>query len=167
MSEEALSKDELEELKSKLAKLEQSSKAINARYVELQSQLETLKEHYRREIEAVKLFGLEKLMVELLNIIDSLENALALNEVDFESLRKGMELVYQELLRVLQKHGLCEVEVLGKPFDPYVAEAIDSKSIQDCEEGTVIEVERKGYTLNGKLIRPARVIVCKKDEPAL
>ncbi|MCS7084141.1 MAG: nucleotide exchange factor GrpE [Aquificaceae bacterium] len=167
MSEETLNRDEVEELKAKLAKLEQSSKAINARYIELQSQLETLKEHYRREIEAVKLFGLEKLMVEILNIVDSLENALAFTEVDFESLRKGVELTHQELLRVLQKHGLCEVDVLGKVFDPYVAEAIDSKAVGDCEEGVVIEVERKGYMLNGKLIRPARVIVCKKDEPTV
>ncbi|MEN3033562.1 MAG: nucleotide exchange factor GrpE [Aquificaceae bacterium] len=167
MSEEALNRDEVEELKAKLSKLEQSSKAINARYMELQSQLETLKEHYRREIEAVKLFGLEKLMIELLGVIDSLESALNFSQIEPESLKKGVELTYQELLRVLKKHGLEEVEVLGKAFDPYLAEAVDSRWVEDCQEGTVIEVERKGYTLNGKLIRAARVIVCKRDEPAI
>lgn len=106
----------------------------------------------------------EDLIVQLVEVVDNFERALeaAKTSDDFDSFRQGVEMIYEHLREVLEKHGVREIEALGKKFDPNVHEAL---FVLEGEEGTndmVIELVQKGYTLNERLIRPAKVGVFKR-----
>ena len=105
----------------------------------------------------------EGLVEQLLPVLDSFELALknfdAAGGQDTESVRKGVELVYAELLGVLEKAGLSRVEADGKPFDPNVHEAVMQE--EGDGEPVVTDVLRTGYTLKGRVLRPAMVKVSR------
>jgi molecular chaperone GrpE len=95
---------------------------------------------------------------ELLPVLDDLERALAAAEEHEEAeLEEGVRLVHRELAAALQREGLAEIDTNGR-FDPHVHEALLSQP-SDAEEGSVIEVVQKGYTLGDRVVRPARVVV--------
>jgi molecular chaperone GrpE len=95
---------------------------------------------------------------ELLPVLDDLERALAAAEEHEEAkLEEGVRLVHRELAAALQREGLAEIDTDGQ-FDPHVHEALLSQP-SDAEEGSVIEVVQKGYTLGDRVVRPARVVV--------
>jgi len=98
------------------------------------------------------------LIEQLLPVLDSFELALGSGGTDVERLRKGVELVYGELLGVLEKAGLQRIEALGKPFDPEEHEAVMHVENEDGEPG-VRDVVRAGYRLKGRVLRPAMVKV--------
>jgi molecular chaperone GrpE len=98
------------------------------------------------------------LIEQLLPVLDSFELALGSGGTDVERLRKGVELVYGELLGVLEKAGLQRIEALGKPFDPEEHEAVMHVENEDGEPG-VRDVVRTGYRLKGRVLRPAMVKV--------
>ncbi|MET0564016.1 MAG: nucleotide exchange factor GrpE, partial [Gaiellaceae bacterium] len=100
----------------------------------------------------------ERLVKELLPVLDDLERALAAAEEHEEAkLEEGVRLVHRELAAALQREGLAEIDTDGQ-FDPHVHEALLSQP-SDAEEGSVIEVVQKGYTLGDRVVRPARVVV--------
>jgi molecular chaperone GrpE len=105
----------------------------------------------------------ERLVKELLPILDDLGRALAAAEEHEEAkLEEGVRLVHRALADLLAKEGLAEIETDGK-FDPHVHEALLSQP-SDADEGSVIEVVQKGYTLGDKVLRPARVVVAAKPD---
>ena len=107
----------------------------------------------------------EGLVRQLLPILDDLERALeAAAEHEEAKLEEGVRLVHRSLRELLQKEGLTEVEANGK-FDPHVHEALLSQP-SEAEEGTVIEVVQKGYTLGDRVVRPARVVVAGPKDDA-
>jgi molecular chaperone GrpE len=100
----------------------------------------------------------ERLVKELLPVLDDLERALAAAEQHEEAkLEEGVRLVQRELADALEREGLAEIETNGV-FDPHVHEALLSQP-SDAEEGSVIEVVQKGYRLGDRVLRPARVVV--------
>ena len=100
----------------------------------------------------------ERLVKELLPVLDDLERALAAAEEHEEAkLEEGVRLVHRELAAALQREGLAEIDTDGQ-FDPHVHEALLSQP-SDAEEGSVIEVVQKGYRLGDRVVRPARVVV--------
>ena len=111
-----------------------------------------------REREETITFANERLVKELLPILDDLARALqAAEEHEEAKLEEGVRLVHRQLAEVLTKAGLAEIEAEG-PFDPHVHEALLSQP-SDAEEGSVIEVIQKGYRLGDRVLRPARVVV--------
>lgn len=154
----------IKELEEKVLKLEQTARVINQRYVDLQRELEYLRERYRRDLEEVKKYGHEKFALELLEVVDNFERAFEHEAADLESLKKGFELIHRELLKILEKYGIREIDVIGKEFDPYLAEAVDREYSGDLPSNTVIKVERKGYYLHDRVLRPARVVVSYVEE---
>ncbi|MCS6957088.1 MAG: nucleotide exchange factor GrpE [Aquificaceae bacterium] len=154
----------IRELEEKLQKLENTARIINQRYVDLQRETEYLKERYRRDLEEAKKYGYEKFAFELLEVVDNFERAFEYEGSDLEGFKKGFELIYRELLRILEKYGIKEIELLGKEFDPYLAEAVDREYSEDVPPNTVIRVERKGYTLHDRVLRPAKVVVSYYQE---
>ncbi len=76
---------------------------------------------------------------------------------------KGVKMIYEKLMDVMQKEGVSVINPAGEEFNPHVCEVAITESVKDVEEGTVLEVLRKGYKLNDFLIRPAVVKVCKKN----
>lgn len=107
-------------------------------------------------------FANENLIKEIIPALDSFDRALASEKTDGDDFVKGVHLVKKQLEDALVKFGVEKVEALGKPYDPNFHEAIMQKESGE-KEHTVIEEVQKGYLLRGKLIRPAMVIVSKKN----
>ena len=101
----------------------------------------------------------------LLDALDSLERALAHGEGDAQAVVEGVEATYRELSRFLTKVGVASIAALDEPFDPEVHEAVGVVAIPDSEEERVVAVDRQGYTVDGELLRPARVVVGQPAKP--
>ncbi len=154
----------IRELEEKVSRLENTARVINQRYVDLQREAEYLKERYRKDLEEARRYGHEKLALDLLEVVDNFERAFQYEGQDLEGLRRGFELIYRELLRILEKYGIKEMDLLGKEFDPYLAEAVDREYTQDVPPNVVVRVERKGYWLHDRVLRPAKVVVSYYEE---
>ena len=129
----------------------------------LRADFENSKKRLERDkLEAIK-FANEKLLGEILPIMDNLDRAMAsLNEGhDAAKVMQGLKLAQSELHEVLEAHGVEVVQGVGKEFDPRLHEAVGVVDSDSADEGTVVEEIQKGYLLNGRLIRPSRVKVAK------
>ena len=129
------------------------------RYVRAAAELENVRKRASRDVEHAHKFALERFSKELLAVRDSLEMGLAHENADAESLREGSEATLKVLTSVLERFGIVEVNPVGEPFDPEFHEAMTMQPAPDSEPGSVLTVVQKGYTLNGRLLRPAMVIV--------
>ena len=126
-------------------------------------------ENYRKRVardqESLVARAHERLVKELLPVLDDLERALAAAEEHEEAkLEEGVRLVHEELKAALTREGLAEIETNGR-FDPHVHEALLSQP-SDAEEGSVLEVVQKGYRLGDRVVRPARVVVAAAPQEA-
>ena len=141
-------------------------KEINNKYLYLQADFENFKRIKAKEKEDVLKFGNEVLIKELLPVIDNLERALdhAARNEENKGIIDGVQLTLKELLKVLQKAGVEQVEAVGTKFDPNVHEALFQEEREDMEPDIVVSELQKGYTLNGRLMRASRVSVSKKPD---
>jgi len=122
------------------------------------AEFENYRKRVARDQESLVARAHERLVKELLPVLDDLERALAAAEEHEEAkLEEGVRLVHRELAAALQREGLSEIDTDGQ-FDPHVHEALLSQP-SDAREGSVIEVVQKGYTLGDRVVRPARVVV--------
>jgi molecular chaperone GrpE len=121
---------------------------------ELENSRARLKREHARSVELAS----ERIVKELLPILDNLERAL---EADGE-IKEGIEATREQLMNILSQEGLSPISSEGQHFDPAVHEALMSKSSDEYEEDTVIQTLERGYVLNGKPIRPAKVVVSKR-----
>ena len=130
------------------------------RYLRAVAELENVRKRAARDVENAHKFALERFSKELLAVRDTLEMGLASVEgASIESLIEGKEATLKLLTTVLQQFGIEEVDPAGEPFDPELHEAISMQPSDTAEPGSVLSVVQKGYTLNGRLLRPAMVIV--------
>ena len=130
------------------------------RYLRAVAELENVRKRAARDVENAHKFALERFSKELLAVRDTLEMGLASVEgASIESLIEGKEATLKLLTSVLQQFGIEEVDPAGEPFDPELHEAISMQPSDTAEPGSVLTVVQKGYTLNGRLLRPAMVIV--------
>lgn len=133
----------------------------------LQAELENTRRRAERDVEHAHKYGLEKFALELLPVKDSLE--LGLNAATGEEggqeavdkLREGMELTLKMLSGAMEKFGIEEVDPVGERFDPQLHQAMSMQESREHPQDTVVAVMQKGYTLHGRLIRPAMVMVSK------
>jgi molecular chaperone GrpE len=129
------------------------------------AEFENYRKRVARDQESLVARAHERLVKELLPVLDDLERALAAAEEHEEAkLEEGVRLVHRELAAALQREGLAEIDTDGQ-FDPHVHEALLSQP-SDAEEGSVIEVVQKGYTLGDRVVRPARVVVAAPNPEA-
>jgi len=129
----------------------------------LAAEFENYKKRAAREQESLSARAAERLVRELLPIVDDLERALvAAEEHEEAKLEDGVRLVHRQLASVLEREGLAEIDTNGK-FDPHVHEALLAQP-SDAEEGSVIEVLQKGYRLGDRVLRPARVAIAAPKE---
>jgi len=130
------------------------------RYLRAVAELDNVRKRAARDVENAHKFALERFSKELLAVRDTLEMGLASVEgASIESLIEGKEATLKLLTTVLQQFGIEEVDPAGEPFDPELHEAISMQPSDTAEPGSVLTVVQKGYTLNGRLLRPAMVIV--------
>ena len=131
----------------------------------LQADFENFKKRNEKDwTERVKVAN-QQLIVDLLPVLDSFDKAIedAKNNSDAAAIKKGLEGLHKQFLRTLQRGGLKEIGTVGK-FDPFVHEALMREEKEDLEDGDILEVFQKGYMLNSRPIRPARVKVAKRKE---
>jgi len=130
------------------------------RYLRAAAEMENVRKRAARDVEHARRFALENFGKELLAVMDSLEMGIAAGEsADAQSLLEGSEATLKLLSVTLERFGIAEVDPAGEPFDPEYHEAMTMQPSTDAEPGSVLTVIQKGYTLNGRLLRPARVIV--------
>ena len=135
------------------------------KYLRAAAELENVRKRAARDVENAHKFALERFAGELLAVRDSLEMGLATGEdVDIDSLRQGKEATLKQLVAVMERFGVEELDPLGEPFDPTLHEAMTTQPSADAEPGSVLTVYQKGYALNGRLLRPARVIVAAEGD---
>ena len=103
----------------------------------------------------------------LIPVIDGFEHALAAHhEAEYESYRKGFELIYKQLLDNLTRLGVERIDPVGKPFDPHLHQAMDRTETTEHADGTILQVFQPGYVLHGRVLRPAMVRVAVHPSPA-
>ena len=153
---------EFERLQQALVESDERAKNHWEQYMRAAAELDNVRKRAQRDIEAANRYGLEKFVAELLPVKDSLELAVqSAGKADARSLREGQEATLQLLSRALEKLGVTVIDPLGEPFDPSRHEAMMSQESGTAEPNSVLQVVQPGYELNGRLLRPARVIVAR------
>lgn len=108
-----------------------------------------------------------RVIEQLIPVVDGFEHALAAHrEAEYDSYRKGFELIYKQLLDNLARLGAERIDPQGKPFDPHVHQAVDRAETSQHPDGTVLEVFQPGYVFHGRVLRPAMVRVAVHPNPA-
>lgn len=125
------------------------------------AEMENLRKRGERELDKARRFANESVLKDLVPVLDTLDQALENSAEDAGDQFRGLALLKKQLLQNLERHGLQVVDPLGEPFDPDWHEAMSLQPSAEHEPDTVTMVLQRGYTLNGRLLRAARVIVSK------
>jgi molecular chaperone GrpE len=152
---------ELERLQQALAEAEERGRSHWEQYLRAVAELDNVRKRAQRDIEAANRYGLEKFAAELLPVRDSLESAAQnAGKADIKSLVQGQDATLKLLAKALERIGVAPIDPSGKPFDPERHEAMLAQE-STAAPNTVLQVVQPGYEINGRLLRPARVIVAK------
>jgi molecular chaperone GrpE len=156
--EQVEQQEETEQVAEEQQPQQESEPAQDDRLLRLAADFENFKKRAARERQEYVQLANERLIAELIPILDDLERALSSAEQHEEAqLEDGVRLVHRALAGLLERHGVSPIETEGK-FDPHVHEALLSQP-SEAEEGSVIDVVQKGYKLGERVVRPARVVV--------
>lgn len=158
--------DAAEELQKALEEKEEALKELNNKYLYLQADFENFKRIKTKEKQDILKYGNEVLIKDLIPVIDNLERAIehASKSEEGKGIVDGVQITLNEFLKVLERSGVERVDAVGKKFDPNLHEALFQEERVDMEPDTVTSEVQKGYTLNGRLLRPSRVAVSKKPD---
>ena len=137
---------------------EKEDEDLKNQYLRLAADFQNYKRRTEKEKSDIYAFANEKIISELLNVIDNFERALDAGNAE-DSFYKGMEMILKQLLGVLEKAGASEIAALGEDFDPNFHNAVMTEDSDEYESGKVTEVLQKGYILNNRVIRPSMVKV--------
>jgi molecular chaperone GrpE len=156
--------DQIEKLKSELdvakAKADENwDKALRA-----VAEIENTKRRAEKDVSNAHKYAIDRFAESLLPVVDSLEKALEVKAEGSDAIKAmhdGIELTMKMLLATLQKYGVEQIDPLGQNFDPSLHEAMTMQEVPGTEPNKVLTVFQKGYLLNGRLVRPARVVVSK------
>lgn len=159
-NDDGLTEENLElSLEDKLESAEKKAEDNWDKYLRSVAEIENVRKRASRDVENARKFALENFSRELLSVSDSLELAVNSEDLDADSLRSGNEATLQLMISTMGQFGFEVIDPHGEPFDAEYHEAISMQPSDQVEPGSVITVFQKGYTLNKRLLRPARVIV--------
>ena len=154
----------VEDLQKQLAKAEKKASENWDKVLRIQAEMDNLKRRTQKDLDSAHKYGLEKFAKELLNVIDSLElgiQAATSDAPEVVKLKEGSELTIKQFETVFAKFNIEAIDPMGQPFNPEFHQAMSMVPTEDAEPNTVINVFQKGYVLNGRLIRPAMVVVAQ------
>ncbi|MFA7461969.1 MAG: nucleotide exchange factor GrpE [Anaerovoracaceae bacterium] len=133
---------------------------LQTRYLRLAADFQNFRRRSEKERNDVYAYANEKIVLELLDVIDNFERAMDHSwEAGGARLMEGMAMILKQLLDVMEKNHVEVIDALGKPFDPVYHHAVMTEPSESCEGGSVTKIMKKGYMLNKKVIRPAMVVV--------
>jgi molecular chaperone GrpE len=156
--------DALEALRREAAVLRQQLADAQERALRIQAEADNQRKRAARDVENAHKYALERFVADLLPVVDSLElgiEATGSGSADIENLRQGMDLTLKKFLDTLARYGVTPVNPLGERFNPDRHEAVSALPQEGAEPNTVLSVMQKGYELNGRLVRPAMVVIVK------
>ena len=155
---------EIEDLNKKLEEKEKEASANYDKYLRAVADFDNYKKRAVKEkIDAIK-YGNEDIIKDILPFMDSLDRALEHDTGDIKAFKDGVALIQDQLLCCLKKHGVERIDTAGKDFDPNFHEALMQMESDQHEDNKIVNEMEKGYLLNGRLLRPSRVCVCKKTK---
>lgn len=154
---------ELETLSEELERVSGELEETKDKFLRGLADFDNYRKRVSREREQLVRCANEDLIKRLLEVVDNLERALeaATETEDLGAFKKGVELIYEHLREILTKEGLCPIACMGEAFDPNFHEAVMALEKEGEEPEKVIEEVQKGYTLDGRVIRPSKVVVSK------
>lgn len=154
----------VEGLQAQLATLAAAYESAKEQSLRSQADAQNARRRAEQDIEKAHKFGQDKIVNDLLPVVDNLERALATIDTSneaFTAIAEGIQLTYKSFIDALARHQVIVVSPHGEPFDPNLHQAVSAVPNPDVEPNTVINVFQKGYTLHGRLVRPAMVVVSK------
>lgn len=148
--------EQIENLKNALAQSQEQS-------LRVQAEMQNIRRRAQQDVEKAHKFGLEKFIGDVLPVVDNLERTVSAAEsnADLGTIVEGVELTLKSLLDALKRHQVEPISPEGEPFDPQLHQAMTAIENRDVEPNTVLNVFQRGYTLHGRLVRPAMVVVSK------
>lgn len=160
----------IETLRAGYEKKEEEARQAQERFMRTLADFENYKKRAQRDQSDALKYANEKLIKELLPVIDNLERALTHSREtrDFDRMMEGVELIRKQLLSALGKFGVVPIESLNQPFDPSLHQSIGQIEVEegsDAKENQVIGETQKGYHLNDRVLRPSLVMIAKKKAP--
>ncbi|AVD37702.1 nucleotide exchange factor GrpE [Clostridioides difficile] len=159
--EKEVDDENVTDINSKLAekKLQNELDELNDKYQRLQAEYANYRRRTQQEKETIGVFANEKIITELIPVIDSMERALDACEDKEDTMYKGISLVHKQLIDTLVKFGVEEIEAESKEFDPNLHLAVMQESVDGIEANQIVMVLQKGYKLGTKVVRPSMVKV--------
>lgn len=159
------SADETSRLQAQLDAAETAAGMARDELLRVQAEMQNLRRRTEQDIEKAHKFGQEKFSIELLAVMDNLERSSAAAEASedeaVQAIKEGVELTLKGFMECFKRFNIEAVDPLGEPFDPQLHQAMSIQESPDAEPNSVIVVMQKGYTLHGRVIRPAMVMVSK------
>lgn len=154
------------ELRREVTELRDQNRDCRDQYVRSLADFDNFRRRAQRELETARRHALDELMTGLLPVLDNLERAFSAAEADAsrpngDGMRRGIDMIQRQLREVLSRFGLEEYSCVGSEFDPRIAEAISFVHSREHARDTVVEECCRGYRCEGRVIRPARVVVAK------
>ena len=157
--------DEMSLLQEQLEAAEAAAGMARDELLRVQAEMQNLRRRTEQDIEKAHKFGQEKFSTELLAVMDNLERSAAAAEASedeaVQAIKEGVELTLKGFKDCFKRFNIEAVDPLGEPFDPQLHQAMSIQASPDAEPNSVIAVMQKGYTLHGRVIRPAMVMVSK------
>ncbi|MCA0754612.1 nucleotide exchange factor GrpE [Paenibacillus sp. N4] len=146
---------------ARYVELEKLAEENQQRYLRAQADFDNFRRRTQKEKEELAQYASMKLIGQLLPVVDNFERAVSAASAggDFESLAKGVDMIFRQLTQTLEQEGLKAMEVVGEPFNPDFHQAIMQVESDEHEEGIIVEEVQKGYILKEKVLRPAMVKV--------
>ena len=148
-------------MEEEIVKLKEEVAANKNAYFKAYADTENLKKRLQAESENVRKYRIQSFAMEILPVLDNLERALdvKVDDQNVKNYAKGFEMIYQQLVSILEKEGVKEIDALDKPFDPNYHQALMQEPKEGVESGMVIEVLQKGYMLKDRVLRATLVKV--------
>ncbi|MEM8501340.1 MAG: nucleotide exchange factor GrpE [Pseudomonadota bacterium] len=162
--EELVELDPMAVLQAEIESLNQQLEDAKDQALRAAAEAQNVRRRAEKDVESAHKFGMEKFCRELLAVVDNLERAQDQVNTEDESLKpllEGIDLTQKSFIDVLAKFSLERLDPVGEPFDPQLHQAMTMIENPDMEANTVMDVMQKGYTLHGRLLRPAMVVVSK------
>ena len=157
--------DEMSLLQEQLEAAEAAAGMARDELLRVQAEMQNLRRRTEQDIEKAHKFGQEKFSTELLAVMDNLERSAAAAEASedeaVQAIKEGVELTLKGFMDCFKRFNIEAVDPLGEPFDPQLHQVMSIQESPDAEPNSVIAVMQKGYTLHGRVIRPAMVMVSK------
>ena len=156
---------DVEELQARLEAAEAAAAQAKNDYLRVQAEMQNLRRRTEQDIEKAHKYGQERFSGELLSVMDNLERTLeaasASDDATVKAIYDGVDLTLKSFVDCFKRFNIEAIDPMGEPFDPQLHQAMSIQENPDVEPNTVIAVMQKGYTLHGRVIRPAMVLVSK------